>query len=271
LRPSFQVILPDARIEVGPDADALGRELQRELPEERQAIEGFLARAAEVSRVLEPVLGQDVSFPPDGFWEKREIARSDNRLPAPDEELLRDPRARALAALPAAFSLPCDPRALTPTAICRAFDLWRRGAARFEGGGAGLAQLSLEKLRPQHAGEVRAVAPAALSMKWGRAHGLVLAEPRPKGATSTTTRSEALGCGHLIWAAPVAELEGLVGARGPKRLAAMARAIRPTAYRFVLNVVLSGVGVAEGIAPVNFVVVDPAAALVGDNAFALHV
>jgi hypothetical protein len=264
LRPSFQVVLPDARIQVGPDADALGRELQRELPDERPALEGFLARAAEVSRVLEPILGQDVSFPPEGFWERREIARSDGRLPAPDEDLLpgvaAGHRARALAALPAALSLPCDPRALTPTAICRAFDLWRRGAARFEGGGDALRQLFLDKLRTQHAGEVRTVAPAALSMKWGRAHGLVLAE-----------RDEALGCGHLIWAAPAAELLDLVGARGPKRLVALARAIRPTAYRFVLNVVLSGAGVAEGLAPVNFVVVDPAAPLVGDNAFALHV
>src|SRR5262249_3316082 len=74
LRPSFQVVLPDARIEVGPDADALGRELQRELPEERQAIEGFLARAAEASRVLEPVLGPDVTFPPDRPPAKPQLA-----------------------------------------------------------------------------------------------------------------------------------------------------------------------------------------------------
>src|SRR6266581_2840829 len=64
LRPSFQVVLPDARIEVSPDADALGRELGRELPDERPALEAFLARAAEASRALEPVLGQDVRFPP---------------------------------------------------------------------------------------------------------------------------------------------------------------------------------------------------------------
>src|SRR5262249_9912715 len=152
-----------------------------------------------------------------------------------------------------------DPRALTPTAICRAFDLWRRGAARFEGGGDALRQLFLDKLRTQHAGEVRTVAPAGLPMKWGRAQGLVLAE-----------RDETLGCSHLVWAAPIAELGDLVGERWPKRLLTLSRAVRPTAYRFVLNVVLSGVGVAEGIAPVTFVVVDPAAPLVGDNAFALH-
>jgi hypothetical protein len=265
LRPSFQVVLPDARIEVTPDLEALSRELARELPDERLALEDFVGRAAEVSRVLEPVLGQDVTFPPDGFWERREIARSDGRLPAADEDLLpalpAGHRARALALLPAALSLPCDPRALTPTAVCRAFDLWRRGVARFEGGGDALRQLFLDKLRTQHAGEVRTIAPAALTMKWGRAQGLVLAE-----------RDEAVGCGHLIWAAPIAELGDLVGSsvRWPKRLLALARAIRPTAYRFVLNLVVSGTGVAEGLAPITLVVVDPAAPLIGDNAFALH-
>jgi hypothetical protein len=203
-----------------------------------------------------------VTFPPDGFFERREIARSDGRLPAADEDPLPGAApgspARALLALPAALTLPCDPRTLTPTATLRAFDLWRRGSARFEGGDGGLRQLLLDKLRTGHAGEVRTVAPAGLATKWGRTQGLVLAE-----------RDETIGCGHLVWAAPVAGLGDLLGERAPKRLATLARALQPTAYRFILNVVLSGAGVPEGIAPVTFVCVDPARPLVGDNAFAL--
>lgn len=266
LRPAFQVVLPDARIEVSADGDLLGAELARELPSEKPAIDAALARAVEVSRILEPVLGQDVTFPPDGFWERREIARSDGRLPPADEDFLPGVAAghpaRALLALPAALTLPCDPRALPATAILRAFDLWRRGSARFEGGEGALRQLFLEKLKTGHGGEVRTVAPAALATKWGRAQGLVLSE-----------RDETLGCGHLIWAAPVAELGELLASHGtvrqPKRLATLSQAVRPTAYRIIVNVVMSAAGVPEGLSPVTFVCADPEAPLVGDNAFAL--
>lgn len=264
LRPSFQVVLPDARLEVSADADAFGRELGRELAGERAAVETALGRAAEVSRVLEPVLGQDVTFPPDGFWERREIARSDSRLPGPGEELCPgSPRARALVSVPAAFSLPCDPRAATPTAVLRSFDLWRRGTARFEGGLEALRQLLIEKLRTQHAGEVRAARAVAVSTKWGKAQAVVLAD-----------RDESVGCQQVLPAMPVEELAELLGARGekaPKRALQAARAIRPTAYRMVVNVVLASAGVPEGISPVTFVVNDPEKPLIGDNAFAVHV
>jgi len=262
-RPSFQVVLPDARIEVSADADALGHELQRELPDEKAALEAAFARAADVSRVLEPVLGQDVSFPPDGFWEKREIARSDSRLPSPDDDLLpgvpEGHRARALLALPAAFSLPLDPRARSPVAALRAFDLWRRGAARMEGGVEALRAMLVEKLRTQHAGEVRTARWKAISSKWGRAQGVVLGE-----------REELVGAQQVICALPAGEIAALLGDKPPRRVAQAERGLKPTAHRMTLNVVLAGTGVPEGISPVTFVVVDPAAPLLGDNAFALH-
>jgi hypothetical protein len=264
LRPSFQVVLPDARIEVSADADALSRELSRELGEERDAAAALLARGAEISRVLEPVLGQDVTFPPDGFWERREIARSDSRLGSAGDELLAAAgRTRAMLTLPAAFSLPCDPRALTPAAILRAFDLWRRGAARIEGGLDALRTLLLEKLRTQHAGEVRLARATGITTKWSRANGVVLAE-----------RGESVGAQHIVAAMPIAELGDIVAGRGdrlPRRVLALSRAIRPTAYRFILNVVLSSAGLPEGISPVTFVVFDPERPLLGDNAFALHI
>ncbi len=264
LKPAFQVVLPDARLEVHADPELLGRELDRELPAERAAIDKACARAAEISKVLEPVLGQDLSFPPDGFWERRELARSDSRLPAADEDLLAEipagNAARAFFQLPAAFSLPTDPRALTPASIARAFDLWRRGCARLEGGPEALRSMLLEKLRTQHAGEVRVCEAASVVTKWGRVAGVTLRE-----------RDETLGCRHILGGTPIAEIGDLFADKRPKRVLQLERAIRPTAYRFVLNVVLGSAGLPEGLSPVTFVVIDPAKPLIGDNAFAILV
>jgi phytoene dehydrogenase-like protein len=264
MRPSFQIILPDGRIEVSPDADALGKELDRELPLQRAALEAFLARAADVSKLLEPVLGQDISLPAETFWERRELARYDTRLSALEADPLPGVPdghpARALIALPAAFSTGLDPRAMSPVAQARAFDLWRRGAATLQGGAGTLRQMLLDKLRTQHAGEVRTVAPAHVVTRWGRAHGLQLRDG-----------DELLGTTYLMCGSPVAEFGDLFGDKRPRRLRQIERGIRPTAYRFVLHLVVSESGIPEGIAPVSFVVVDPSQPLLSDNAFAIYV
>jgi hypothetical protein len=208
------------------------------------------------------VLGQDVTFPPEGFWERREIARSDSRLPAPDEDLLPGVpvghRARALLALPAAFSVASDPRATTPTAIARAFDLWRRGSSRLDGGRDALRQMLIEKLRTQHAGEVRTITPESVVTKWNRVQGIGL------------EREEILGCQHLVCAAPIADFGDLFGDKRPKRLLQASKMVVPGAYRYVLNLVVSNAGIPEGMAPITLCIDDPAQPPIGDNAFAIH-
>jgi len=261
LKPPLQVVLPDARIEISGDGDAMARELSRELPDERGALEAFFARAAEVSRVLEPVLGQDVAFPPEGFWERREIARSDARLPGADDDLLpgvpAGHRARALCNLPAAFLCGADPRSMTAAAAARAFDLVRRGAARIEGGRDALRQMLLEKLEKQHAGEVMRGLPTTIITKWGKVSGIII-------------EGETVGCQSLIWSGPIGELGGLVD-KPPKRILAAQSAFRATAARYVLHVVLAEAGVPEGISPLALCVADPARPLVGDNALMITV
>ena len=264
LRPAFQIVLPDARLDVSADVDALGREVDRELPGDRELALALCARAAEVGKLLDPVLGQDISLPPEGFWERRELKYTDAKLAASAAELLPGAPAghpvHAIAALPAAFTLATDPRATHPAAALRAFDLWRRAGALLQGGRDTLRQMLVDNLRTQHAGEVRRVVPGGLPTRWGRIQGVTL-----------QGREETLGAQALLCARPVAELGDLLGGRWPKRLLALSRAIRPTAYRYVLNLVLAEAGVPAGIAPVVFAVVDPTAPLVGDNAFALYV
>ena len=264
LKPAFQVILPDARLDVAPDPELFARELGRELGGEKEAIEAFLGRAQEISKVLEPVLGQDISVPPEGFWERRELKYSDAKLQAMSGDPLPgipdDHAARALLAAPAAFTLPCDPRHLSPVAIARAFDMWRRGAALFQGGRDTLKQMLIEKLRTQHAGEVQRIVPGALQTKWGKAQGLALRD-----------RDETLGVANILCGQPLAELGELLGDKPPKRVRELTRSIRPTAYRYVLHIVMEEAGVPEGIAPVAFVVADPRQPLLGDGAFAMFV
>jgi hypothetical protein len=261
LKPALQIVLPDARIEISSDGDALKRELLRELPAQQGALEAFFARAAEVSRVLEPVLGQDVTFPPDGFWHRHEIAGRDKRLPGADEDLLPGVPvghpARALCNLPAAFLCGADPRSVTTAAAARTFDLVRRGVARMEGGREALRQMLLEKLEKQHAGEVMRGVPTTLVTKWGKVSGIII-------------EGETVGCQSLIWSGPIGELGALVD-KPPKRILAAQSAFRATAARYVLHVVLSEAGVPEGISPLTLCVADPERPLTGDNALMIAV
>jgi hypothetical protein len=131
--------------------------------------------------------------------------------------------------------------------------------SRLDGGREALKAMLLEKLRTQHAGEVRSISPASLQTKWSRVSGLTIKE-----------RDETLGLQQLVVAMPIAELGDLFGDKRPKKLAALEKGIAPTAYRYVLNVVLGEAGIPEGMPPITFFVADPAKPLVGDNALAIH-
>jgi hypothetical protein len=146
-----------------------------------------------------------------------------------------------------------DPRALTAPATARAFDLLRRGAARLEGGRDALRQMLLEKLQTQHAGEVLRAQPTAIEAKWGKVTGVVV-------------DGETIGCQGVLWAAPIADLSDLMD-KPPKRVLGAQTALRATAARYVLHVVLAEAGVPEGISPLTLGAVDPARPLVGDNAY----
>jgi hypothetical protein len=116
----------------------------------------------------------------------------------------------------------------------------------------------IEKLRTQHAGEVRTITPETVATKWSRVVGLGL------------EREEIVGCQHLVCAAPIADFGDLFGDKRPKRLAQASKLIVPTAYRYVLNLVIGAGGIPEGMAPITLCVDDPSKPLVGDNAFAVH-
>jgi hypothetical protein len=260
---SFQLVMPGARINVSSDDAALRREVDRELSEEAAAAAAAACdQAAYLGQQLDPILGQEISLPPVGFWEKREVARGAARLAEESAawfaELESDPQLRALVELPSIFGGRTDPLSLTHEARARALHSWRLGAPRLRGDRETLYEMFDEKLA-NHSGEHRAAEVAGLTYSWGKVNGVRLGN------------GEELGAGHVIAAMPVDQLVALTEGKPEKRLAQYDEEILAAGYRYTLNLVLAEVAIPEGMAPTVLVVGDPAEPLIGDNAFAIFV
>ncbi|RMH38581.1 MAG: hypothetical protein D6689_19145 [Deltaproteobacteria bacterium] len=259
--PAFQLIAPDARLDVTGDDDALAAELARDAPAAADAALAVARAARDVSAHLDPLLGQSIAFPPVKFFDRREVARFDEPLAAAgaavDAAAAAAPIARALAAAPAAFGTCLDPATGSPVAAGRALDQWRRGVPHLPGGRAALRTIFLDKF-DSHGGERRAVEPEAILVSWGKATGVRLRD------------GEEIGAEHVVCAMPVARVRELL-AKPPRRLEPIAGALRPAAYRYTLNLVVAEAGIPEGMAATALVVADPARPPVGDNALAVFV
>lgn len=261
-QPAFQVVGPDLRIAIEADEPALARELERELAGSEADPARALAAAEEAARLvahLDPVFSMDIAVPPTGFWERREIGRTADRLTdeaARWSQSLGGDLARAVFALPAVFGSSSDPAALGDVTRARAFAEWRQGVARLPGDWEALRAIFLDKFT-SHNGEVRQVVPESISTSWGKVTGLVL------------EGGEELGAGHMVFALPVAEVAPLCEKKVAKRLLEVGEGMQIGACRYTLNLVLDAVGVPEGMGPTVLVLGDPAAPLTGDNALAL--
>jgi hypothetical protein len=265
LRPHYQVVLPDQRLDVCEDPDLNSRELEREFPHDQAAIAAYAARVAEVSATLEGVLDHDVTLPPDSFWERRDIAKVDAQLPPGDVDLLAalppGHPYRMVATAPAWLGADLEIGSLGSVAIARLAEICRGGVWRLEGGRDMLRQLLVERIQT-HSGEVRERAtPEEIIVKRGRVAGVRLLE-----------RNEELGCDHVIAALPVARLLALMpDDKPPKTLARAGQSIAAAAYRYTLNFVLSVAGLPEALGGVVCAIADPSLPLRGDNALGIFV
>jgi phytoene dehydrogenase-like protein len=261
--PPYQLVTPDARVAVETDDAALARELEREQGSSATAaaLVGACERAGQVSAHLDPVFSMDIAVPPTGFWERREIGRTADRLTEEAEvwaSAIESELARALFTLPAMFGANTDPAALGAVTRARAFAEWRQGIARLPGDWDALRAIFLDKFT-SHNGEVRAVEPESLSTSWGKVTGIVL------------EGGEELGAAHVVAAMPVGELERLGDKKLAKRLAEVGESIRIGGYRYTLNLVIDEIGIPEGMGSNVLMVGDPSLPLSGDNALAIFV
>jgi hypothetical protein len=263
LQPAFQVVVPKHRLDFGP-AEAIPRELAREFPGETDTITQALGRLQETSATLEPLLGQDLTLPPDGFWERREVSRVENQLPRATTDLLAPLAAdhpiraglTALAALTSGFAA-AD---LNGVVQARAYDLARRGTFRLEGGLTALRALFLDRIGTS-SGEVRdKLTPVELVLKRGRVTGLRV---RP--------RDETIGLDHLVWAGPLSGLMQLCGDKASRKLRETASSVRAACYRYTLCLLVRPEAIPAGMGPRVIAVRDPAQPLIEDNALCITV
>jgi len=263
LQPAFQLVLPKHRLDFGP-AETIPRELAREFPAEIVPITQALGRLQQTSAILDPILGSDLTLPPDGFWERREVGRVENQLAPANADLLAPLGADhpiraglgALAALSSGFA-PVD---LNAVVQARSYDLARRGLFRLEGGLTALQALFLDRIGTS-SGEVRdKLTPVELVMKRGRVAGLRV---RP--------RDETIGLDHLIWAGPVAGLVQICGDKASRKLKEVAAGMRPSCYRYTLCLLLRPDALPQGMAARVIAVRDPAQPLIEDNALSITV
>jgi hypothetical protein len=262
-QPSLQFVFPRQRVEFSATLEAVMADLAREFPADHATIEPILGRLRTISAILDPLLGSDMTLPPQGFWERRDVSRVQAQLPPPETDLLAPlgpyhPIRAGIAAL-GALSSGFSPADIGGLVQARAYDVARRGFHRMSTE-ADLRALFLDKLGT-FSGEVREqVVPVELVWRRGNVNGLRV---RP--------RNETLGFGRPLWANSAGSLLALAGSEAPRRLRETAASIRPACFRYTLCMLLRPEGLPEGMGPRVVVVKDPAKPNLEENAFSITV
>jgi hypothetical protein len=262
--PGVQVRLPRQSFELHADELATTKALERAFPGQGDRLNLMLVRLAEVSALLDPLLGADVTLPPTGFWERREVARVEARLRA----ALLDP----LASLPTDHPLRLAAAALTlldgrfgpgdagAVAQARAVTVASQGVYRLDGGMPALRALFREKLQT-YSGEVREkVVPAELRWRRGRVSGLRF-----------FPRDEVVGLGELVWAGSPGPLLALAGEHAGRRLRETASGVRPACYRYCLCLLVEPGALPPALGPRLISVQDPGRPLMEHNLLGISV
>lgn len=186
LDPSFQVVLPKARINVSTEPRLLERELQREFPGLDKDIGVFFRRVAEVDGQVDEVLKVRPVLPPSGVLETFRFRSLVKKYPVLDDEwALDDPLQRfahghpfrAFVHAPFRFVSGMVPARPYPATFVRAItELWR-GTAVFDRGPNALRDLFSSIIATS--GDVRPRASvASIQVQRGKATSIILRDRR---------------------------------------------------------------------------------------------
>ncbi len=131
----FVVLSEGRRIEVPPDMELFGREIDREFPEVRQLVDELYGSIATVNAAADAAFERDALWPPGSLWERFETGRVAGTLPLSFDLLGKFPGGHAyreLTTIPASFA---SNSAIfggdfPPFALARLHGAWTRGGCR---------------------------------------------------------------------------------------------------------------------------------------------
>lgn len=257
LDPMFCMLSKGRRVQVPPDMQLFGREVEREYPEVRQLVEELYSTFASVNGVADTVFERDAVWPPGSWWERFETGRLASLLPLLARDGARDLLAkfpqghpfRKLVGLPAnALSdLASSAEDLPPFAVARLHGSWTRGVQEFVGSEEELVRFLVERIQA-HGGECRLE---------GRARELLIRRGRAVGVR-LDGEEEATGAGAVVCDMPGEALADLAAGEGISK-DAQKHWPRVTARtgRFVVSLVVRDQVLPEPLGHHAFVLPDP--------------
>ena len=151
LDPMFVVLSEGRRIEVPPDMELFGREIEREFPEVRQLVDELYSSIATVNAAADAAFERDALWPPGSFWERFETGRIASSLPLGVDLLGKFPGGHAyreITTIPAAFASNSAILGgeFPPFALARLHGAWTRGVQALARGEDELAEFLCERI-----------------------------------------------------------------------------------------------------------------------------
>jgi len=151
LDPMFVVLSEGRRIEVPPDMEHFGREIEREFPEVQQLVDELYGSVAMVNAAADSAFERDALWPPGSLWERFETGRIASSLPLAVDLLGKFPSGHAyreLTTIPASFASNTAILGgeFPPFALARLHGAWTRGVQALARGEDELAEFLCERI-----------------------------------------------------------------------------------------------------------------------------
>jgi len=254
--PMLQVLMPGRRIEMPPATELFAREVDREFPEVRRVVDELYAELAQTNAAADAVFERDVTWPPGGFWERRETLRAMARLPHFDShadearpllaEFPREHPYRTVVDVTTRFSSD-QAGELSPFAVARLHGAWTRGLSCLEGGEDELAEFFVERVRA-HGGEVELGERAEkVLVRGGRVTGVIAGDETDKAGVQFVV-TDGTATSLLELAQPY---------EAPRRALASLPVVTPLARRFVVSMLVRNEGLPVALGQESFIVPRP--------------
>ena len=262
--PFYQVVLPEARIDVTKPGERFDRELAREFPDDTVPIHGFYKAVFAISDAISATLARNPPLPPSSWSERRDVQKLLQDLPNlldgpgplnPMDAFSREHPFRAFVAGPAAMTSGLDIEDGPTLPLARCIAHLAGGVHHIEGGMDGLKRLFIQKIK-QNASDYRPeISFDALAVKRGKVV-----------AGRVRDRQEVIGFNLILCNSSLKRFFHLVPAEAQsERYHHRIHTLQPSHYVFTINMAIRAEGIPEAMARNVFLIQDPRVPLDGDN------